>query len=80
MVSNQYNVDIDAVKSNAIAQGIRLSEITLCYRGLTAQEKAIMHTNKAITHDDGDSTRGAFTKSGIALFSDKICMVLYLAA
>ena len=73
-------VDIEAVKQNALAQGIALREIAIQYVGLTDMEKLALAEMNLITHDSADSVIGRFTESGDALFPEKIVGVIYLAA
>ena len=71
-------VDIEAVKSEAIAQGIALQQIALLYVGLDETEK---NTLKALNlHKIETEIIATFTASGEALFASKITGAQYLAA
>jgi hypothetical protein len=73
-------VDIDAIKRNAVEQGVPLSEIAIFYDGLTDNEKDLMREQNLITHDNGRIVIAKFTASGEALFSEKAEGVHYLGA
>ena len=80
VVAGDDIIDIREVKENAEKQGINLSEIALIYVGLTSDEKALLLELNLLKYENDDTVIATFTKSGDALFSEKIKGAHYLAA
>jgi hypothetical protein len=72
--------DPDAIRQNAIAQGVDLSTITIVYENLTPDERNVLEQLGLITHTNETLTMAKFTKEGEILFKEKAQSVLYLGA
>jgi hypothetical protein len=73
-------IDIDAVKRNAIAQGIASQQIAILYVGLDETEKNILKSLNLLKNESENTVIATFTADGDALFREKIGGVHYLAA
>ncbi|MCH8890887.1 MAG: hypothetical protein IH827_07410 [Myxococcales bacterium] len=75
-------VDFEAVKRNAEADGIPLSEIAIKYENLTVDELGELESHQEVTTDEpgGGSVLAKFPESGEPLFQHKATAVLFLGA
>jgi hypothetical protein len=72
-------LDAKLVRENALAQGIRLSELTLIYDGLSPLEEEKLARNQEIVKRSGSMLIAKWPKHGLPLFEEK-AQVLTLGA
>ncbi|GEM_PF-3283731 len=68
-------VDFEAVRENALKDGIHLSEISIVYESLTPEELTIMNQAGLVAHGETMNVIGRFGVDGQVLFPEKATAV-----